>query len=179
MNLQGILAPIIRLFERTNTDYAIIGGFAVAAWGELRATRDIDFLCSVKDLDTLKSGLTEEGFAFEHRVGDSDDPISHVIRIDTGSEEDIYDIDVLAGIKGAPADLLLRARIVPVESIVVKVAGPEDMVVLKLLGGSARDMEDARGILRLQNKTISLGLLRRICPDHLKGILGDLLKAEA
>jgi hypothetical protein len=50
MNLQTILAPMIRLLERTQVSYAIIGGYAVAAWGELRTTQDIDFFCAPQDL---------------------------------------------------------------------------------------------------------------------------------
>jgi hypothetical protein len=54
------------------------------------------------------------GVGFEHRVGDFEDPISDVIRIDVGTAEDLYEIDVLAGIRGAPAvlhpgDMLLIA----------------------------------------------------------------------
>jgi len=49
------------------------------------------------------------------------------------------------------------------------------MIVLKLLGGSALDIEDARGILRIQKQSIDRSLLERICPDLLKGALANLL----
>lgn len=175
MNLHDVLAPIVGLLERTRIDYAIIGGYAVAAWGKLRATRDVDLLCGIKDLDSLKSALKAAGLGFEHRVGDVDDPISNVIRIDAGSADDLYEIDVLAGIRGAPAGLLQRSRTVHIENLALKVASPEDMIILKLLGGSALDIEDASGILRIQNRTIDRALLEQICPNPLKDALAGLL----
>ena len=175
MNLREVLAPIVGLLERTRVAYAIIGGYAVAAWGELRATRDVDLLCNAKDVDLLKSELKTAGLDFEHRIGDSDDPISDVIRIHVGSADDIYEIDVLAGIKAAPAGLLQRSRTVQIENLALKVASPEDMIILKLLGGSALDIEDARGILRVQNQSIDHTLLGQICPNSLKSALADLL----
>ncbi len=174
MNLRDVLAPFLGILERRGISYAIIGGYAVAAWGKLRATRDIDLLCSPGDLNLLKSSLKEAGITFEHRVGDLEDPISDVIRIDAGSQEDICEIDVLAGIKGAPRDLLKRARTIQIEELPVQVASPEDTIVLKLLGGSALDIEDARGILRVQKQNINASLLEQICPPHLKDALADL-----
>jgi predicted nucleotidyltransferase len=175
MNLRNVFAPLIELLQRKQISYAVIGGYAVAAWGELRATRDIDLLCSPKDLGVLKSSLTEAALDFEHRVGDADDPISDVIRVSVGAEEEFYEADILAGIRGAPADLLQRARIIQIGDLEVRVAGPEDVIILKLLGGSALDFEDARGILRIQNQTLDRSLLENICPDFLKGTLSALL----
>ncbi len=175
MDLEVVIAPIVGLLQRAHIDYAIIGGYAVAAWGDVRATRDIDFLCSVKDLDRLKAALKAAAFGFEHRKGDFDDPISDVIRIAGGSEEAPYEIDILAGIKGASPGLMARSRTVRIENLELKIAGPEDMIVLKLLGGSPLDIEDARGILRVQKERIDRPLLEQICPEVVKTVLAVLL----
>jgi len=175
MNLQTILVPMVRLLEQKHISYAIIGGYAVAAWGELRATHDVDFLCGVQDLAVLKPALKGSGYVLEHRTGDSEDPISDVIRIEVGSEESPYEIDVIAGIRGAPPGLLQRARVVRFAEVDLKIAGPEDMIILKLLGGSPLDIKDARGILRVQKDRIDPVLLRQICPPNLGGALDGLL----
>ncbi len=175
MTLESILAPLVRLLEKDHISYAIIGGYAVAAWGEMRATRDVDFLCGVQDLGNLRSALQAAGYSFEHRTGDLDDPISEVIRIDVGSADSMYEIDMLAGIRGAPSGVLQRSRTVQLENMNLKVAGPEDMIILKLLGGSPLDIEDARGILRVQNHKIDRELLLQICPDQVRGTLASLV----
>ncbi len=113
MNLHDVLAPLVLLFQRYQIEYAVIGGYAVAAWGELRATRDVDLLCRPRDLGLLKSALESAALPFYHRVGDAEDPISDVVRIEAGSGDTVFEIDVLAGIRGAPAGLFQRCRTVP------------------------------------------------------------------
>jgi hypothetical protein len=54
MNLRDILAPLERLLKQYHVPYAVIGGYAVAAWGEVRATRDIELLCHTRDLEVVK-----------------------------------------------------------------------------------------------------------------------------
>ena len=178
MNLHDVLAPLVSILERHRIAYAVIGGYAVAAWGELRATRDVDLFCSARDLGVLKSALQSAALRFEHRVGDAEDPISDVVRIEAGLGDTVFEIDVLAGIRGAPAGLLQRSRTVQIGNLAVQVASPEDVIILKLLGGSARDIEDARGILRVQDRRIDLSLFEQICPDPLKDTLEKLLETR-
>jgi predicted nucleotidyltransferase len=176
MNLKDVLTQIDALLKHSQIEYAVIGGYAVAAWGEMRATRDIDLLCSAEDLATLKAALLKSGMRFEHRVGDPDDPISDVMRIDLGAGGELYEVDVLAGIREAPAGILERSRPVQIQDLAVPVASPEDIIILKILGGSARDIEDARSILRTQKGRIDLSLIRQLCPLPLMHVLESLLK---
>jgi len=177
MTLRDVLLPIDGIMKRHGIRYAVIGGYAVAAWGEVRATRDVDLLCSAKDLVNLKLALSQSGLDFVHRIGDADDPISDVVRIPARCETSTYEVDFLAGIKGAPTDLLDRARSILLDDLEVPVASPEDTIILKMLGGSARDLEDARSILRIQGEKIDLELLRRMCPESIRQTCRSLLLA--
>ncbi|MGA2261778.1 MAG: nucleotidyl transferase AbiEii/AbiGii toxin family protein [Acidobacteriota bacterium] len=179
MNLRDILAPIDALMKRHRIRYAVIGGYAVAAWGEVRATRDVDLLCSAKDLETLKFALSQSKLDFEHRIGDADDPISDVIRLRVGTTIAPYEVDFLAGIRGAPVDLLDRSREVSLDDLEVPVASPEDMIILKMLGGSARDLDDAHSIVRNQEGKLDLALIRRLCPEFLNQTCETLLIRES
>jgi predicted nucleotidyltransferase len=175
MKLEDLLAPLNELFRREQIRYAVIGGYAVAAWGEVRATRDIDLLCRAVDLGSLVAALAKADIRFERRTGDLDDPVSEVVKIDVTSESGAYEIDVLAGIRGAPAGIVERARQVTLEGLVLPVASPEDTVVLKLLAGSRRDIDDAISIIRLQTGRLDLALLRDLCPPDLRSTLESLL----
>ena len=53
---------VILAFERAKVRYALAGGFAVAIYGRIRATKDIDFLCHPDDLDRAAAGLKEAGY---------------------------------------------------------------------------------------------------------------------
>lgn len=48
---------------------ALAGGLAVGAWGEVRATRDVDFVTSLP-LDDVRNALEADGIPFEVRRGD-------------------------------------------------------------------------------------------------------------
>jgi hypothetical protein len=175
MNLADLLRPLVLIFKKCQIRYAVIGGYAVAAWGEARATRDVDLLCSAGTSKSLIDAMHEEHLHFEHRVGDYDDPILEVIRIQMGPVTDPSEIDVLVGIRNAPPGIFDRIRIINVEGLAIPVASPEDLVVLKLLGGSARDLEDAKSVVQVQGDKLDLSLIRQLCPEHLKENLQKLL----
>ena len=175
MNFPALLRRINTVFINCRTPYALIGGYAVAAWGEIRATRDID-LYSTGNSQNVIEELKRDNLRFEHRIGDWDDSVAEVIRIDMGAETNPFEIDILFGIKNAPAAIMDRVRLLDIEGIAVPVTSPEDMILLKLLGGSPRDLEDARSILQIQGNKLDLDLTRRLCFSTIKSALEELLK---
>jgi predicted nucleotidyltransferase len=175
MTLRDLIAPIDGLLRDEEIRYAVIGGYAVAAWGQVRATQDLDLLCSTADVSRLVKRLEKAGIRFDQRTGDADDPIESVIRIEMGSEENPYEVDIIAGIRGVPPGILERVHGVEFQGLIIPVASPEDTVILKLLGGSARDLEDALSILRIQGKRLSLPLIRDLCPAETKETLNRLI----
>jgi predicted nucleotidyltransferase len=177
MNLTDILRPIDLIFKRCQIRYAVIGGYAVAAWGEERATRDVDLLCSVGYSKVLVDAMNDAHIHFEHRIGDYDDPISEVIRIEMGSVTDPSEVDVLIGIRNAPPGIFDRIRIVTVEGLAIPVASPEDLVILKLLGGSARDLEDAKSVIQVQADRLDMNLIQQLCPEQFRQNLQKLIES--
>jgi predicted nucleotidyltransferase len=174
MSFVDLLGNINAIFLKLQIPYAVIGGYAVAAWGEERATRDIVLLCLSDSREIIKV-LREDHLQFEHRIGDSDGPISEVIRIDAEDLKDPFEVDILIGIKNAPVGILSRIRKLNIEGLAIPVASPEDMILLKLLAGSARDLEDAKSIIQIQGSKLDFDLLRRICPVSYKDTLEKLL----
>jgi predicted nucleotidyltransferase len=177
MNLTDILRPLDLLFKRCQIRYAVIGGYAVAAWGEERATRDVDLLCSAGYSKALIDAMNDAHIRFEHRIGDYDDPISEVIRIEMGSVTDPSEVDVLIGIRNAPAGIFDRIRVINIEGLAIPVASPEDLVILKLLSGSARDLEDAKSVIQVQADRLDLNLIRQLCPEQLRQNLQRLIES--
>jgi predicted nucleotidyltransferase len=167
MNLVDLLRKIDSIFLKCQIPYAVIGGYAVAAWGEERATRDIDLLCLSDSREIIRT-LKEDQLQFEHRLGDWDDPISEVIRIDLGDINSPFEVDILIGIKNAPVGILSRVRKLTIEGFDIPVASPEDVILLKLLAGSARDLEDAKSIMQIQGSKLDLDLMRQICSKNHK-----------
>jgi predicted nucleotidyltransferase len=177
MNLAVLLAPIDAILKKRRIRYAVIGGYAVAAWGDVRTTHDLDLLCA-GDSQAVIEGLKEGRLQFEHRIGDYDDPISEVIRIEIGQATDPFEVDILIGIREAPEGLVDRARIINIEGMGIPVASPEDTILLKLLGGSARDLDDAKSIIQIQSGKLDLNLIRKLCAEHIKSLLEKLLQNQ-
>jgi predicted nucleotidyltransferase len=169
MNFIDLFEKIDSIFSKCQIAYALIGGYAVAAWGEERATQDIDLLC-LSDSQKIIRILREENLQFEHRVGDWDDPISEVIRINWDDEDNPLEVDILIGIKNAPIGILDRIHRLTIEGLAIPVASPEDIILLKLLAGSARDIDDARSILQIQGAKLDCNLIRQLCPENQKDI---------
>lgn len=175
VTLGNLLIPLNQLLRNERIGYAVIGGYAVAAWGVVRATRDLDLLCETADLNHLKEALKKNGFRFEFRKGDAVDPIAYVLRIKKGPEKTLDEIEILAGIRGAQTGIIERAHPVKLQDILVPVASPEDTVILKLIAGSNQDLEDLRGILRVQGTRFSRSLACEICPAGLRNKLEAML----
>ena len=53
---------VIAAFEREGLRYALTGGFAVALYGHVRATRDIDYLCHPDDIHQASTILVQLGY---------------------------------------------------------------------------------------------------------------------
>ena len=64
MNIQQDFEELLRLLEKNNVEYMIVGGYAVAFHGYPRFTKDIDifFEVSKKNIISLKKALIEFGF---------------------------------------------------------------------------------------------------------------------
>jgi predicted nucleotidyltransferase len=178
VSLRETFSILNAFFTREDIPYALIGGYAVAVWGEIRATKDIDLLCHAADIRRINEGLKRAGFKFEHRTGDVDDPVSDVVRIELGDSLVTCVVDVLAGIRGAPAGVLDRCVWIQIEGNSVPVVSAEDLVVLKLLAGSVRDLEDARSILHLHGDRLDIPMLRRLCPPEINSALQTILSSS-
>lgn len=62
MRIQDTLAHADRTLTKANIGFALIGGFALAAHGIVRATQDIDLLVDGDKREAAKTVLEEAGF---------------------------------------------------------------------------------------------------------------------
>ena len=64
MNIQQDFQELLKLLEKHNVEYMIVGGYAVAFYGYPRFTKDLDVFYSLtsENVNSLKKVLTEFGF---------------------------------------------------------------------------------------------------------------------
>lgn len=138
--------------------YALIGGFAVSAWGVPRATHDIDFAVAIGAADPQALAIFLGG-RFE--VGDADDPLRGVVHtsIQVGSSTSVS--LQLIFFPSALTEVAFRhVKSLSVLEQVVPVVSWQALVLLKLYAGGPQDMLDAQQILQV----------RRPQPEDLKQI---------
>lgn len=144
------LRILIDFFNLKGLDYALIGGFALNAYGRTRQTDDIDFLLRDRDAPITIAFLESLGY---HTLNRSAAFSNHELPLAGFSRVDFLYVN------GATAESLLReVREFPVlGNRWVRVVKPEHLIALKLfsmtsnLDREALDREDLVHLLQQKN----------------------------
>ncbi|MCE9625601.1 MAG: nucleotidyltransferase [Deltaproteobacteria bacterium] len=137
------LLDLIKIFERESLKYCLIGGLAMMLYGGRANTIDIDFYLLVDDLGKILALLKKR------KIGAT--PAG--------------DFQIKARYKGVPIDLLLadhylgqdvvqRAKKKKLGDKIVKVATPEDLIILKTLADRSIDHRDIEELKEIFGKTL-------------------------
>lgn len=149
MTLKEQFKILTEFFNRENLEYAVIGAFALYAYGYTRATRDVDFITRIEYQDKIIGYLESLGFETLNR---SEGFSNHLHSVD------IVRID-LVYVSGETADIVFgstKKRHV-FENFELPVVSPEHLVALKLFaiqndhGRKYKEFADIKEILRLTN----------------------------
>jgi predicted nucleotidyltransferase len=143
---ERVVAETAAALERNGVEYVLIGGVASSVHGRPRATDDVDVLVDPRDADRALAALGAAGFETEET-----DP--HWIYKATKHR---LTVDVMFNIKGdvhVDEEMLARARPTSFAGQEVRVAAPEDVIVIKALAHdepSFRHWHDSLAIIAAQ-----------------------------
>ena len=161
--MEDTVRAAVTALEEAGIQYVVVGGVATAAWGTARTTMDIDIILSLakEEIEDLAAALTEHGF----RVSGDDiraalEEKSHFTATDLGSG---YHLDLKGSYDTHDDATLERRRDVRLGDLRVSVASPEDLLAMKLLMGSDRDLADAKAILIRRAGKLDMEYLRGLC----------------
>ncbi|MGE5224205.1 MAG: hypothetical protein ACM3PY_17345 [Omnitrophica WOR_2 bacterium] len=149
---QSILSIQKRLLNE-DIPSIVIGGMAVAAWGEPRLTRDVDLkvLLGRQDADQLLAVLSTN---YKPLVPNPRETLRRqallFIQDSLGTRLDLLLADT-------PYDVtaIQRGRDVEVQpGVMIHLCSPEDLIIYKLISTRLRDHEDAKGVVRRQGETL-------------------------
>ena len=149
MKFAEVFRLLIDFFEKEGVDYALIGAFALKAYGYVRATQDVDFLVRSEDQDKIIRHL-ESSMGYE-TIYRSSGYSNHVHRL-----SGLGKIDFLY-VKGATAESVLgeTRRLLILGDIKLPVVKPEHLVALKVFAmknnpdRALREMADIKELLGL------------------------------
>jgi hypothetical protein len=148
VKFKDIFQLLTNHFEQEKIDYALIGAFALKAYGYVRATQDVDFLVRNKHQDEIITYLESLGYeTIYSSAGYSNhvNPVSKLGRIDF-----VY-------VKGQTAKDIFRGtrRLLILGDLSLPVISPEHLVALKVFAMKNdpdrvfREMADIKHILSL------------------------------
>lgn len=126
VDFERVFKALLEELERCQVRYAVIGGFAVAVLGLVRATVDLDLLVHRDDLERLQTILTSLGYT---RFASTEN-VSRYVHPDASWGS----LDILHAFRKPSLEMLERTKVVPVfgGTHTIRVAQPEDAIGLKV-----------------------------------------------
>jgi hypothetical protein len=148
-----VLSRVITRLEQARKNgllqaYALIGGFAVSAWGVSRATQDIDLAVA---LGTSEPQALAAHLGATYEAGDADDPLQgafHLTIENNGQEVPVQ----LIVLRSKWANVAFKGtKTLNVIGCIVPVVNWQALVLLKLYAGGPVDLQDARSVVAVRN----------------------------
>ena len=177
------LLDVVDVLSKLRISYAVVGALAASFYGIVRASMDADAVISFQgskgNHKLLLSKLMRAGFDATWRQGGVDDPIAGVINV-----EDCYHnrVDLLMGIRGMKADVFSRTVVSSLFNSRIRIISVEDFIAMKVFAGGHKDIEDAKGALKVSAGKIDMALLEELTLNYgkkelkvLKAILKECL----
>jgi hypothetical protein len=138
INLRKTLNDAHLVLTQAGVSHALIGGFALAAYGQHRATADIDLLADGSKKEIIKSELLKKGFELNHESAE-------VLQF-CG----IGFLDILLANRPLSQEMLKRAELN--HELKIFILKPEDIIGLKIQAyknDSSRELQDKADIQKL------------------------------
>ncbi len=141
-----LLTGLSTLFGRLGLRWYVFGGQAAIAYGARRSTNDID-VTVVDGGDRVReiiAGLVDLGWTL---VVDDEEFVRRTRVLPARSSETGLGLDIVFGADPYERQIADRAVVCADIGLPFPVASPEDVVVMKLLAGRPRDIDDVREIV--------------------------------
>lgn len=146
-----VLKKLIATCRRQKVKLVICGGMAVSVMGRPRTTYDVDAVLLVEErkLAELLQKFSRVGFKYDKR-----EPVKNIrgnpfVTL-VYSKFKTY-VDLFIARSSFQKQILKRKKTVKLAGIEVPLITAEDLILMKLLSGRERDLEDVREIL-IENK---------------------------
>ena len=160
MDFEKVLEILTKEFTNAKIRYALIGGFALGAWGILRSTMDLDFLADSRDLEKIEKILNQYDYKCIYKTENVSQYVSDIKLFGA--------IDFLHAFRKISLAMIKRSKDLPVfdGKLNIRVVIPEDIIGLKLqaLVNDAtrknREYADIEAILAYSTEPLDWNLLQ-------------------
>jgi len=157
---QSLLSRVASGLEQGAIPYMVIGGQAVALYGEVRLTKDIDITLGV-DAGELSRVLEIIGtLQMRPAIQEATEFVRQTNVLPAVDEVSGIRVDFVFSFSPYERQAIARSHPVKIHETNVHYATAEDLIIHKVVAGRPRDIEDVRGILS-KSKTIDLAYVEK------------------
>ena len=146
-----VLSELLKLCKTHKTKIVLMGGMAVSVYARPRATYDIDGIISIKEeqIEDFLRALKKSGFIYDKK-----EPVKFIQKLPfitlCYAKYKTY-VDLFIARNEFQKNILSRAKKVRFNKASLNIISPEDLILIKLQTGRARDVEDVRDMI-LENR---------------------------
>ncbi len=183
--LSNLFKKAIKMLEKAKLDYLVIGGVAVSNIGEPRLTEDLDLILFIKKGEGGEFLKIAKGQGFEVNEKEEIDNLKS-----TGCFRIFWTplrLDIICASTDFEQEALRRKQKLNLYGLKANFPTPEDLIILKIIPGRAKDMLDAESIALRHRKKLDILYLenrvKKICEESENLVfwknLQKVLKASA
>jgi hypothetical protein len=174
--MKEVVSEVAEIFKLLGTEYAIVGGVAVSAWGNIRTTVDVDVVIDLNEenVQHLVDAFSDRGFSV--RKEDILTALKEKGHFTIFDDRSNYHIDAKGAYGETELETLRARRKVVLAGTECYIAAPEDVIANKLLYSSEQDVKDAEGIYARQIQHLDMNTLRSAAKRL--GVSTELSKME-
>jgi len=150
-SLVADLHEITRVLDEQGIDYALCGGLAVAIYGYVRFTQDIDLIILPKDLRLAEESLKGIGYNLPSGIipfKRDDNSFTEIFRISKAVGRDLYTLDLML-CTGNLESIWSDRELVELDGHEIKVVSREGLISMKRAAGRNKDLLDIEELERL------------------------------
>jgi len=146
--LRSTLADAAAFLTGHSIPFAVIGGIAASIRGEPRFTADVDAVIGVEVEDALRLlAAAAASPPFEPLFPDAAEVVKTALILPLRHRKTRIRVDLALGLTGFERRLIRRAPREDLGGLLVPIATAEDLLLMKVLAGRPRDLEDAKNIV--------------------------------
>lgn len=149
------------MFGREKLRWYLFGAQAVIVHGHVRQSADVDVTVELGSMKPAALLKRLEAFGFKLLIDEA--PARFIAETRVIPVEHLrthIPVDVVIAGPGLEQDILARVHRIKVAGANVPVVSPEDLIVLKLLAGRSRDLDDVRGVITRQGDKLDVAAVR-------------------
>lgn len=145
--LRSTLASLMAWFTTAGLRATVIGGVAASLQGRPRLTEDVDVVVMTEEASHLIESGREHGF--HARIKDALD-FSRRTRVLLLRHTSGVEVDISLGALPFEEETIVRSQLVDVGGLTIRIASPEDLIIMKALARRPEDIADIEGIIEVQ-----------------------------